>query len=54
MRYELINSDEFELEFSELSRAELESCRAELENFNFRAETELSTFLIYRISSREF
>ena len=38
-------SDEFELELSKLSQAELQRFRAELGYFNFRAETKLSIFL---------
>jgi hypothetical protein len=37
-------SDEFELEFSDLSQAELWRFRAELGHFNFRAETKLKLF----------
>ena len=40
-------SDEFELKFPKLSQAELKKfpSRAELEHFNFRAETELTMYI---------
>ena len=41
-----MGSDEFELKFPELSRAERLSSRAG--HFNFRAETELDFFLIHK------
>ena len=47
--YYVTGSDEFELRFPELSRAELKSFRAELSqvgHFNFRAETKLDFFYV--------
>jgi hypothetical protein len=42
VRIHLFNSDEFELKFPGLSRAELERLRAEPGHLNFRAETKLT------------
>ena len=48
MKYNVFSSDEFELKFPELSRAELRTFRIPTQagHFNFRVETELDFFYI--------